>query len=106
MSRGSGPGQWHGCTNEVAYLLTAENNHRPLLLRLRDVHPPVIHSRNPFARPHPARVASICTPLNLSTPRSSMDTGAETVGSWGPGGTRNIRTSPSSRHALRWSAKV
>jgi hypothetical protein len=43
----------------VAYLLTADNDHRPLLTRLSDVNQPVIRSRNPLSRPHPARLASI-----------------------------------------------
>jgi len=43
----------------VAYLLTADNDHRPLLTRLSDANQPVICSRNPFSRPHPTRLVYI-----------------------------------------------
>jgi hypothetical protein len=43
----------------VAYLLAADNDYSPLLTCLRDVNQPVIRSRNPFSRPHPARLAYI-----------------------------------------------
>ena len=43
----------------VAYLLAADNDHRPLLARLSDGNQPVICSRNPFSRLHLARLACL-----------------------------------------------
>ena len=45
--------------NPVAYLLVADNDHGPLLTHLREVNQPVIRSRNPFSRPHPARLGCL-----------------------------------------------
>src|SRR5262252_80664 len=45
--------------NWVAYLGTADNVSRLLPSPLSDVPQPVIHSRNPFTRPHAARLACL-----------------------------------------------
>src|SRR5215831_6763420 len=43
----------------VAYLGAADNVPRPLPSRRMEVNQPVIRSRNPFSRPHPARLACL-----------------------------------------------
>ena len=51
--------EFSGAAVQVAYLLVADNDHGPLLTHLREVNQPVIRSRNPFSRPHPARLGCL-----------------------------------------------
>jgi RNA-directed DNA polymerase len=45
--------------DSVAYLGAADNVSRLLPSRLSDVNQPIIRSRNPLSRPHPARLACL-----------------------------------------------
>jgi hypothetical protein len=58
----------------VAYLGAADNVPRLLPSRQSEVSQPVIHSRNPFSKPHPAHLACLCAHLSRLTPRSSART--------------------------------
>jgi hypothetical protein len=80
-------------TSEVAYLGAADNVSRLLPSHLSEVNQPIIRSRDPLSRPHPAHLTCLCAHLSRSTPRSSTGTIASTVCGCGHGGTRNISTS-------------
>jgi hypothetical protein len=58
----------------VAYLGAAANVSRLLPSPLSDVNQPIIRSRDPLSRPHPAHLTCLCAHLSRSTPRSSTGT--------------------------------